>query len=149
MSIHDFSQIKDVWGEWCTIASSAGLFSGLLSFLSRHPRLLSAEDGDGVGVIEALPWLMGLLAFLIGLLVLPLSMSYSGPVPWEIRDLRRYDIRFAALIAFAFGFVLAFDTLRFPKLRRRAVTWLCIGTYVVVACALVIGMLSHRNEPAA
>ncbi|MBA4150862.1 MAG: hypothetical protein H0X66_22350 [Verrucomicrobia bacterium] len=148
MSITDITQFSDLWGGWSTFAALAGLFGALVSFLSRHPRLLSPEDGDAVCIIGALPWLMGLFALFIVFLT-ALSMGSSGPVPWEVRAVRRFDIRFAALIAFAFGFVFAFDMLRFRELRNRPSTWLCIAIYAFIAAMIVSTMWSYRYETAA
>ncbi|MDB6026535.1 MAG: hypothetical protein JWM68_2758 [Verrucomicrobiales bacterium] len=149
MSTFDINQLRDIWGGWSTLAAMAGLFGALVSFLSRYPRLLSAKNGDAIQVIAALPWLMGLFAVFIGVFVLAASEGYSGPVPSGLREVRHYDIRLAAVIAFAFGFVFAFDTLRFSKLRTQPATWLCIGVYAFIGFVVMNNLLSHSHENAA
>lgn len=145
LDINQFSDIGDLWGRWSALATIVGLLGARASFRSQHPRTPSREDGDAPRIIAALPWLMLLLAFFLGFFVLGGTQAYSGP-PSMARTVRPYEIQFATLIAFVFGFVFAFDALRFRKLRRQASTWICIAIYIYVGIVLVSPLLRKRND---
>jgi hypothetical protein len=149
MGVSDIAQLKELWGSWSTIVTIVGLFSAFASFVLRQPapKVFSPDDGTAARLIGALPWLMGVFTLFI-VWLRAMSKAYSGPVPSEIRELWRFDMRFAELIAFAFGLVFAFDSLRLPKLRRQPSTWVCIALYLYSGTLLVGALLRHRSDHA-
>jgi hypothetical protein len=150
MSIPDVAQLREIWGGWSTLAVVVGLFGAFASFVLRQPApgVFASDDGVAVRVIGALPWLMGVFTLFLGVLK-AMSKAYSGPVPYEIREVWQFDMRLAELIAFAFGFVFAFDSLRFPRLRSQPSTWVCIGLYLYSGALVVSALLKHHGDRAA
>jgi hypothetical protein len=120
--------LQNLFGGWSILALIVGFGGAFLSYhFSKRGKFAEANlDQRRNILIAVLPWAMWMLAVFIGVVILPASMAYSGPVPTEYRRIWRYDKYFAALIALAFALVFELNSLRIPELRRRFSTWLCL-----------------------
>lgn len=139
MTLTDYRNFKDLFGGWSALTLVIGLLGALVSYLStrRHPSQPAPERKTGF--VERLPWLMGMFSAYLGLWLVPMSMAGGGPIERSLkRDVARYDIYFASLISFTFGFVFAVDVLRFQATRQRFSSWLCVVLYVLVALFLLL-----------
>lgn len=134
----DMTNLSDIWGAWPTLTLIVGVAAVSVSSLFSPRHQDQNERVAAAVVFGILPWLMWLLTLLLFFFVAPMSKAYSGPDPNGVaRVARSYQIGLAAVIAFAFGFALALDALRFSKPRKKVSTLVCIAAYILVGFVLV------------
>ncbi len=127
------SNIGYLFGSWSVFALFAGLMCSAIGILdSGRTKSLSLSG------------LMAVLAAVLGMGVLPMSYGYSGPLSSSDREVPRYGICFAFLIAFMFGFGFALDALFAKHVRRRAVAGLVVLLYSIAASWLTYCFLSPK-----
>jgi hypothetical protein len=137
--------LRDLFGYWSCFALKLGFAGALVSHCSG--KLVAAPAAaNKTKVLRLLPWLMWLVGFFIGCVVLPLSMAHAGRLPFDSPVEWGYDRSFALLIAFAFGLVFVIDAFRFPILRQKHDRWVCLFLYLAIALFLISAGTTHRYE---
>ena len=116
MSVINMANLRDLVGGWSCLAFVAGLAGAVASRVRVRVRRSANLPDDKSRFHATLALAMLVFALFVFLFVLPMSMAYSGPLSGVILLHRQYDREFAALIAFSFSLVFAFEAFRLRKL---------------------------------
>jgi hypothetical protein len=131
--------LADLVGPASAITLSAGLICGTLSYIVWKGLKAQPDHNNGLRLIYSLSLGWGILA--IFLTFRSLTAAGGSPERRILQQLRLFDTRFAAEIAFAFGLVFAFDALRLKPLRERPDVWVILAFYLLVALCRVVFLL--------
>lgn len=137
--------LAELFGPASIFSLVAGLIGASLSYCCYRWMDAWLEYINVLKVFYYLPLLMGALAFLQTIMVAQ-SYAYSGPIQYVnvYREPGRFELRFAAEIAFAFGLVFAFNALRIEVLRKNVGTWTTIALYVAYVAVRVPNYLAKQ-----
>jgi hypothetical protein len=125
--------LSELFGPASIFSLSVGLTCAALSYCCYRWMKAWLEYVNVLKIFYYLPLIMGAIGVAQTLMVAQ-SYAYSGPVVHAnvYREPGRFELRFAAQIAFTFGLVFAFDALRIQVLRKNLSTWATILLYGVV-----------------